>query len=55
MFLFLGNNWAQRKDFVKHPYKFYPLEMDYGQVGNDKEITNFSVDSCQSDTGKFRV
>jgi len=26
-----GNSWICRKNFVKQPYKFYPLEIDYGQ------------------------
>jgi len=26
-----GNSWASR-NFTKHPNKFYPLEIDYGQV-----------------------
>lgn len=26
-----GNSWEDRKNFVKHPNKFYPLEIDYGQ------------------------
>lgn len=27
-----GNRWGQKKEFIKYPKKFYPLEMDYGQV-----------------------
>lgn len=28
-----GNIWGTPSDeFVKHPTKFYPLEIDYGQV-----------------------
>ena len=27
-----GNHWENRKDFKKKPNKFYPLEIDYGQV-----------------------
>ena len=26
-----GNNWRDRKNFVKKPNRFYPLEIDYGQ------------------------
>ena len=26
-----GNEWADRKDFVKHPNRYYPVECDYGQ------------------------
>lgn len=26
-----GNAWEDRGNFVKHPNKFYPLEIDYGQ------------------------
>jgi len=31
-----GNSWLDRKNFVKHPNKFYPLEIDYGQ--DDEEL-----------------
>ena len=31
-----GNSWLNRKHFVKHPNKFYPLEIDYGQ--DDEEL-----------------
>eukprot|EP00794_Sanderia_malayensis_P012686 gene12686-13988_t len=31
-----GNYWHQRKNFIKHPNKFYILEMDYGQ--DDEKI-----------------
>ena len=27
-----GNIWGNVKNFVKYPNKFYPLEIDYGQV-----------------------
>lgn len=27
-----GNVWGNVKNFVKYPNKFYPLEIDYGQV-----------------------
>ena len=28
-----GNDWANhKKNFVKHPNKFYPLDIDYGAV-----------------------
>ena len=27
-----GNEWEDRKNFVKHPNKFYPLDIDYGAV-----------------------
>jgi len=30
--VYTGNSWLDRKKFVKHPNKFYPLEIDYGQV-----------------------
>ncbi|XP_023213752.1 poly [ADP-ribose] polymerase 1-like [Centruroides sculpturatus] len=26
-----GNMWEERNNFVKHPNKFYPLDIDYGQ------------------------
>ena len=25
-----GNEWEDRKSFVKHPKKFYPIDIDYG-------------------------
>ncbi|XP_047140981.1 poly [ADP-ribose] polymerase 1 isoform X1 [Hydra vulgaris] len=31
-----GNTWSNRKDFVKYPNKFYPLDIDYGQ--NDEML-----------------
>ena len=34
--LYTGNSWLNRKNFVKHPNKFYPLEIDYGQ--DDEEL-----------------
>ena len=27
-----GNTWKNRKNFVKHPGKLYPLDIDYGDV-----------------------
>ena len=30
--LLLGNHWFNRKKFVKQAGKFYPLDIDYGQV-----------------------
>lgn len=33
-----GNVWEQRENFVKHPNKFYPLEIDYGQDEEDIQI-----------------
>ena len=29
-----GNNWEDRKNFQKFPNKFFPLEIDYGQVSS---------------------
>lgn len=29
-----GNTWKNRKNFVKHPGKLYPLDIDYGDVSN---------------------
>ena len=29
-----GNKWEYRKHFQKKPNKYYPLEIDYGQVGS---------------------
>ncbi|CAH1792738.1 unnamed protein product [Owenia fusiformis] len=26
-----GNDWEDRKNFVKHPNRFYPLDIDYGE------------------------
>ncbi|XP_013411414.1 poly [ADP-ribose] polymerase 1-like [Lingula anatina] len=34
-----GNMWEDRKNFVKYPNKFYPLEIDYGQ--EEEEIKEF--------------
>lgn len=31
-FSYSGNDWKNRKNFVKQAGKFYPLEIDYGQV-----------------------
>lgn len=30
-----GNEWENRKDFKKFPNKFYPLDIDYGQVSTE--------------------
>ena len=27
-----GNDWADRDNFVKHPHRFYPIDIDYGSV-----------------------
>ena len=27
-----GNAWKNRHNFVKHPNKLYPLDIDYGEV-----------------------
>jgi poly [ADP-ribose] polymerase len=27
-----GNCWSDRKKFVKRPGKFFPIELDYGEV-----------------------
>ena len=37
--LFTGNSWLNRKNFVKHPNKFYPLEIDYGQDEEELKTT----------------
>jgi len=34
-----GNSWLNRKNFVKHPNKFYPLEIDYGQDDEQLKTT----------------
>ncbi|KAM7430085.1 Poly [ADP-ribose] polymerase 1 [Porites harrisoni] len=34
-----GNSWLNRKNFVKHPNKFYPLEIDYGQDEEELKTT----------------
>lgn len=36
-----GNAWEDRKDFKKYPNKFYPLEIDYGQVMNQSTSCRF--------------
>ena len=28
-----GNRWENRGRFQKHPYKFVPIDVDYGEVG----------------------
>ena len=33
-----GNMWGNVKNFVKYPNKFYPLEIDYGQVRPQGEV-----------------
>ena len=39
-FLFsAGNSWENRKNFVKQPNKFYPLEIDYGQDNEELKST----------------
>jgi len=35
-----GNSWNGRKNFVKYPYKFYPIDIDYGQ---DDEVIQNSI------------
>ncbi|XP_037580997.1 poly [ADP-ribose] polymerase 1 [Dermacentor silvarum] len=40
-----GNLWEERKDFVKQPNRFYPLELDYGQDSVDKKQLKPSKDS----------
>ena len=27
-----GNKWENRKNFEKHPSKFFPIDIDYGEV-----------------------
>lgn len=34
-----GNSWENRKNFVKQPNKFYPLEIDYGQDNEELKST----------------
>ena len=29
-----GNEWKDRKNFVKHPKKFFPIDLDLGAVRN---------------------
>lgn len=37
-----GNEWHDRKNFKKYPNKFYPLDIDYGQVSLRKGNTSTS-------------
>ena len=30
-----GNEWRNRNNLVKHPNKFYPLDIDYGAVSTN--------------------
>ena len=30
--LYAGNYWTDRKSFVKRPGRFFPIELDYGEV-----------------------
>ena len=30
-----GNPWGNKKNFTKHPNKFYPLELDFGGVSRN--------------------
>jgi len=43
-----GNSWLNRKNFVKHPNKFYPLEIDYGQVCVTLSIFRQWNEKCRS-------
>ena len=45
-FVLSGNSWLNRKNFVKHPNKFYPLEIDYGQ--DDEELKTTIVPGSKS-------
>ncbi|XP_031566693.1 poly [ADP-ribose] polymerase 1-like [Actinia tenebrosa] len=36
-----GNSWHNRKSFVKHPNRFFPLEIDYGQ--DEEELKKHSI------------
>ncbi|XP_065057508.1 poly [ADP-ribose] polymerase 1-like [Rhopilema esculentum] len=40
-----GNSWYRRKDFVKHPYKFYPIEVDFGNEGDSFKQLEAGKDS----------
>ncbi|CAF0966371.1 unnamed protein product [Rotaria sordida] len=33
-----GNQWTDREKFKKFPNKYYPLEIDYGQHGDNEQI-----------------
>ncbi|KAK3745687.1 hypothetical protein QZH41_019012, partial [Actinostola sp. cb2023] len=37
-----GNSWSNRTSFVKHPNRFYPLEIDYGQ--DDVDLKKHSIE-----------
>ena len=38
-----NNEWENRDSFKKFPNKFYPLDIDYGQVGQDIAIFTLSI------------
>ncbi|XP_077528678.1 poly-(ADP-ribose) polymerase [Haemaphysalis longicornis] len=40
-----GNMWEDRKNFVKQPNRFYPLELDYGQDSMEQQQLKPSKDS----------
>ena len=40
-FCYLGNHWDSRAYFVKQAGRFYPLDIDYGQVWNWSELRFF--------------
>jgi poly [ADP-ribose] polymerase 1 len=46
-----GNNWEDRKDFQKKPNKFFPIDVDYGETG---ENDNFAkLDSNRENKSKL--
>ena len=40
-----GNSWWQRDNFVKHPGKFYPLDIDYGQEETVQPVVGTGTNS----------
>nr|KAG5690348.1 hypothetical protein BaRGS_001270 [Batillaria attramentaria] len=41
-----GNEWENRDNFKKHPNKFFPLEIDYGQ--EDEQVHKLTVTGSKS-------
>ena len=38
-----GNQWENRKCFIKQPNKFFPLDIDYGGVSAQFDVTSVNV------------
>ena len=40
-----GNEWENRKNFVKYPKKFFPVDIDYGAVSIIIKFYSLKTDS----------